>query len=116
MRPALLLVAALALLTGTAPPPAGAQPAAAPVLVIGDSLEAGTAPLLRAELGAIPLTVDQRDGRASPAGVSALARRLRPEHGTVVFDLGTNDDPGDPGRLAASLSAVRELAGDRCLV
>ena len=30
--------------------------------------------------------------------------------------MGTNDSPADPGRLAADLAAVRQLAGDRCIV
>ena len=86
------------------------------VLVIGDSLEVGSAPYLRQALGGVPVTVDARIGRPSPEGVQVLQAKLQPEHGTVVFDLGTNDSPASPGTLAASLAAVRELAGDRCIV
>jgi hypothetical protein len=95
----------------------GVQPAAAAnVLVVGDSLAVGTAPYLERELGSTPLTVDAVVGRPSPSGVPALAERLRPEHDVVVFDLGTNDGPSQPGALATSLARARQLAGDRCLV
>lgn len=97
------------------PAGAAAQDAGA-VLVIGDSLEVGSAPYLRQALGGVPVTVDARIGRPSPEGVEVLQAKLRPEHGTVVFDLGTNDSPSNPGTLAASLAAVGRLAGDRCIV
>ena len=45
-----------------------------------------------------------------------LARRLRPEQGVVVFDLGVNDDPAQPGALASDLAAARRAAGKRCMV
>jgi hypothetical protein len=34
----------------------------------------------------------------------------------VVFPLGTNDSPANPGGLAASLAALQRLAGGRCVV
>ena len=34
----------------------------------------------------------------------------------IVFPLGTNDSPSNPAALAADLAAVRQLAGDRCIV
>jgi lysophospholipase L1-like esterase len=90
--------------------------AAANVLVVGDSLAVGTAPYLKRELRGTPLTVDAVVGRPSPSGVPVLAERLRPEHDVVVFDLGTNDGPSQPGALATSLARARQLVGDRCLV
>jgi lysophospholipase L1-like esterase len=90
-------------------------PAAASVLVVGDSLEVGTGPYLRQELAGIDVTIDARRGRPSSEGVDVLGARLRPEHDVVVFDLGTNDDPA-PGGLAANLRAARGLADGRCLV
>ena len=33
-----------------------------------------------------------------------------------MFPLGTNDSPSNAGGLAANLAAVRQLAGDRCVV
>ena len=116
MRTALPVVLAFALAALGAPGTAAGQPAPGPVLVIGDSLEGGTAPNLRAELGDLPVTVDQRTGRSSAGGVRALAARLRPQHRAVVFDLGVNDDPRNPSALTASLNAARELVGDRCIV
>jgi lysophospholipase L1-like esterase len=95
------------------PYPASAADA---VLVVGDSLEVGTGPYLRRELAGSPVTVDAATGRPSTEGVRVLARRLRPEHRVVVFDLGVNDDPAQPGTLATDLAAARRLAGRRCLV
>ena len=86
------------------------------MLVVGDSLEVGTEPYLRQELPGAELTVDALKGRPSSAGVDVLAGALQPQHEIVVFDLGTNDDPGNPEGLAASLQAAREIAGDRCMV
>jgi lysophospholipase L1-like esterase len=99
-----------------APPAAAFQPAGDAVLVIGDSLEVGSGPYLRSALPAMSLDVDAEKGRTSSQGVRVLAERLRPEHGVIVFPLGTNDSPSDPGGLAANLAAVGELAGDRCIV
>jgi hypothetical protein len=111
------LAAALALplalvLSGGA---ASAQ-APGPVLVVGDSLEVGTGPRLKRELSGVDVTVDARKGRPSPEGVGVLRAMIRPAHRVIVFDLGTNDDPSQPGRLRTSLAAARELAGGRCLV
>jgi hypothetical protein len=43
-----------------------------------------------------------------------LASKLRPEHETVVFPLGTNDLSATT--LAANLAAAQQLAAGRCLV
>jgi lysophospholipase L1-like esterase len=93
-----------------------ASPASASVLVVGDSLGVGTEPSLRAALPGLAVDADSRNGRTSPEGVAVLQERLRPEHDTVVFDLGTNDGPTAVGLTAGSLAAARELAGGRCLV
>jgi hypothetical protein len=83
-------------------------------LVIGDSLEVGSGPYLR---GVLPgVSVDAEKGRTSSQGVRVLARRLNPSVGVIVFPLGTNDSPSNPAALAADLGAVRQLAGDRCIV
>ena len=55
-------------------------------------------------------------GRSSAAGVDVLRERLLPEDDTVVFDLGTNDDPGQPRQLADDLRRARAIVGNRCLV
>jgi hypothetical protein len=86
------------------------------VLVVGDSLEVGTGPGLRRELGGLAVTVDARTGRPSGEGVGVLGSKLRPGHRVVVFDLGVNDDPARPGALASDLASARRLAGARCMV
>ena len=93
-----------------------AASASASVLVVGDSLGVGTEPALRAALPGLAIDADNRNGRTSAAGVAVLRERLRPEHETVVFDLGTNDGPTAVAATAGSLAAVRELAAGRCLV
>lgn len=102
---------ALALLAA----PQGAS-AAGGVLVVGDSLEVGTGPYLKRELAGTDVTVDARIGRPSGEGVRVLAQRLQPGQRVVVFDLGVNDSPSQPGALASDLAAARRLAGRRCLV
>jgi lysophospholipase L1-like esterase len=88
--------------------------AASGVLVVGDSLEVGSGPYLRA---AVPgVRVDAVKGRPSSEGVRALAAQLSPTDDVVVFPLGTNDSPAAPAALAADLDAVAGLAGDRCMV
>ena len=86
-----------------------------PVLVVGDSLQVGTGPHLKRELGG-DVTVAARSGRPSAEGLGVLRRRIRPAHRVVVFDLGTNDPPAQPERLRGALAAARQLAGTRCLV
>jgi lysophospholipase L1-like esterase len=100
------LIAALAL------PPV----AVADVLVVGDSLEVGTGPHLKRELAGERVTVDASTGRPSGEGLRVLAARLRPEHDVLVFDIGVNDDPSQPGALASDLAAARRAAGKRCMV
>jgi hypothetical protein len=94
--------------------PAAAFQDGAGVLVIGDSLEVGSGPYLRALLPGV--TVDAEKGRTSSEGVRVLASRLDPSVEVIVFPLGTNDSPSNAGGLAANLAAVRQMAGDRCVV
>jgi hypothetical protein len=91
-----------------------APSAAASVLVVGDSLEVGSAPHLRAALGGTGVEIDAERGRTSSEAVGVLADRLRPEHEVVVFPLGTNDLSADA--FAASLASAAQLAGGRCMV
>ena len=83
-------------------------------LVIGDSLEVGSGPYLRGDLPGERVDADR--GRTSSEGVKVLAARLTASDQVIVFPLGTNDSPSNPDGLAASLAAVRQLAGDRCIV
>ena len=96
--------------TGEAPAQTGG------VLVVGDSLEVGTGPYLRRELGRTPLTIDARKSRPSAVGLGILSKELRPSHRVVVFDLGVNDGPSQTAALARTLEAVRKVVGDRCLI
>ena len=89
--------------------------AAASVLYVGDSLGVGTSPYLRQQLDTA-LAVDAKTGRPSSVGVDVLRTAIGTEHDVVIFDLGTNDDPADPGALAADLDAARQISGERCLV
>ncbi len=94
--------------------PAAAQGAGGSVLVVGDSLEVGSGPYLRAALAGTPVEVDAKRSRSSaeaPAGARRQAAR-RPRG--VVFPLGTNDLSA--ASLAAILNAAAELAGGRCMV
>jgi lysophospholipase L1-like esterase len=86
------------------------------VLVVGDSLTVGDGAYLQRELAGVPVRIDAEIGRSSTQGVPVLRARLRPDDDVVVFDLGTNDSPGQPERLAADLAAARELADGRCMV
>lgn len=89
--------------------------AAGRVLVVGDSLEVGTAPYLRGRLrGVDALAVDARVGRPSGEGLRVLRAKLSPADDVVVFDLGTND--GTPAVLGADLAGAAAAVGDRCLV
>jgi len=90
--------------------------AAASVAYVGDSLGVGTVPYLRGELAGVAIDDDSDIGRPSGVGVAILESLLSADHEVVVFDLGTNDDPGAPGALAADLAAARSIAGDRCMV
>ena len=74
-------------------------------------------PALARELGgSANVHGDSRIGRPSPEGLRVLRQTVSPSDEIVVFDLGTNDDPAQPGRLAADLAAARRATGDRCLV
>jgi lysophospholipase L1-like esterase len=84
------------------------------VLVIGDSLEVGSGPHLRAALAGTPVDIDAERSRSSTAGLRVLASKLRDDHEVVVFALGTNDLSAST--LGSNLAAAQELAGGRCMV
>ena len=84
------------------------------MLVVGDSLEVGSGPYLRSALPGA--TLDAEKGRTSSEGVRVLSSLLDPSVEVIVFPLGTNDSPSNAGGLAANLAAVRQLAGDRCVI
>jgi lysophospholipase L1-like esterase len=83
------------------------------VLVVGDSLTEGDkATLERIEPGA---TIDGKVGRSSATGLSVLEQEYSGQS-VVVFDLGTNDDPSQPGAMVSTLERVRRTIGSSCLV
>jgi dienelactone hydrolase/lysophospholipase L1-like esterase len=95
--------------------PACAQ--AAQVLYVGDSLGVGTTPGLARQLGSADrVHGDSRIGRPSSEGLQVLRQTFAPSDDIVVFDLGTNDDPAQPARLAGDLAAARQATGKRCMV
>jgi GDSL-like Lipase/Acylhydrolase family len=96
--------------------PGGAEARSGDVYVVGDSLEVGTGPYLSQLLPGLSVRVDADESRSSSAGEPVIGERLRGGDDIVVFDLGTNDDPGRTSSLAANLAAVGRLVGDRCLV
>jgi hypothetical protein len=81
--------------------------------VIGDSLEVGSGPHLRAALAGTPVEIDAERSRSSTAGLRVLASKLRDDHEVVVFALGTNDLSAST--LGSNLAAAQELAGGRCM-
>jgi hypothetical protein len=87
---------------------------AGPILYVGDSLGVGTVPELRRRLPGVTVHGDTRIGRSSGEGLRVLRSKLRRRHGTVIFDIGTND--ADPATLARNLKRARKRAGDRLLV
>ena len=96
---------------------APAAPAAASgVVVVGDSLGVGTQPYLIHDLPGVPMRFDVLVGRPSSAGPGILARMIKPSDQVVIFDLGTNDSPGDPQQLADDLASARRIAGNRCMI
>ena len=97
--------------------PAPVAAAAQRVLYVGDSLGVGTTPGLARELGRSAIVQgNSRVGRPSPEGLQVLEQLFSPSDDVVVFDLGTNDDPANPGLLASDLAAARRVAVGACMV
>jgi hypothetical protein len=111
---ALAAAAALIALPAAAAPPAASADG---VLIVGDSLDVGAEPYIRAELPGLPVTVDARVGRPSTEGVGVLQSLISSRYSVVVFDLGTNDSPSATQTLANNLETARGIAGpQRCFV
>jgi hypothetical protein len=85
-------------------------------LVVGDSLEELTSPYLQRYLPQVPLTIDAVGGYNSYQIFDLFQESFDPSHSVVVFDAGTNDNPGYPEILAGNLQAVAAAIGDRCMV
>lgn len=79
-------------------------------LVIGDSLEVGTFPLLKQKLGNKVHGI-MVGGKPSAWGIAQLKRQFKTgNYDNVVFDLGTND--ASASDLRRSLKQLTQIAGD----
>jgi hypothetical protein len=110
-----IAVAAVALML-LAPTPAARAAAPGGVLVVGDSLEELTSPHLARFLPGIPLTINAVGGYNSYQILELFEESYDPSQRVIVFDAGTNDNPGYPQILAENLSKVAATVGDRCMV
>jgi len=112
--PWILLVVAVLALSGCggdredSPPP---EPRS--VVVIGDSLAEGTAPLLPRLLPGWEVRQDHQRGRPLAVGMQVLEATGLPPGAVLAFSLFTNDEPGD---VAALEAAVRGAARRGCSV
>ena len=95
-------------------PPAGAGGAGG-VLVVGDSLEELTSPYLP-YLPGVPLTINADGGYNSYQILELFEESYDPSQSVIVFDAGTNDNPGYPQILAENLGKVAATVGNRCMV
>ncbi len=84
------------------------------VVLVGDSLNVGTAPYLRDELSGWTVRDDSVVGRQTDEGLDALA--ALPGAEPVVVSLGTNDPPDPAGFEADVRRALRIAGAGRCLV
>jgi hypothetical protein len=85
-------------------------------LVVGDSLEVLTSPYLHRHLPGVRLTINAVGGYSSPQIYGLFQQSYDPAQDVIVFDAGTNDNPGLPQILAGRLQAVARAVGDRCMV
>lgn len=85
-----------------------------PVLVVGDSLGVGTAPLLKRAVGGRVESVVKGGISSSRAVAAARGRIASGRFGTIVFDLGTND--ASAKETVASLREVARLAPNSRIV
>jgi hypothetical protein len=86
------------------------------VLVVGDSLEELTSPHLAKFLPGVPLTINAVGGYNSYQIFDLFQESYDPSQRVIVFDAGTNDNPGYPQILAGNLARVAAIVGDRCMV
>ena len=83
------------------------------VVVIGDSLAEGTAPLLPGLLPGWDVRQDHQRGRPLAVGMQVLEATPLPRGAVLAFSLFTNDEPD---QVAALEAAVRGAAGRGCSV
>lgn len=114
-RGAAIAVATAAAAVALLVPAARAAPAPG-VLVVGDSLEELTSPHLARFLPGVPLTINAVGGYNSYQIFDLFQESYEPSQRVIVFDAGTNDNPGYPEILAGNLAKVAAIVGDRCMV
>jgi lysophospholipase L1-like esterase len=104
----------------TPPPPAATPPPGrTSLVVIGDSLSVGTAPILPTLLPGWQVQTDGLGGRPLAEGMRILAGAALPTDGSTVlaFSLFTNDDPSQTQQLEAAVRASLDRAGPRgCVI
>ena len=86
------------------------------VLVVGDSLQELSSPYLAKFLPGVPLTIAAVGGYNSFQIYDLFEESYDPAQRVIVFDAGTNDNPGYPQILAGNLAKVAATVGDRCMV
>jgi hypothetical protein len=85
--------------------------------LVGDSLNVGVEPFLRAQLPGWTIHADDEVGRPTAAGVDHLRVAGTTVAPYVVVSLGTNDPSDAVAAFRASVGEVLALAGpDRCVV
>jgi hypothetical protein len=105
-----LAIAIAALALAALAPSAGAAPAGG-VLVVGDSLEELSSPYLAKFLPGVPLRINAVGGSNSYQIFDLFQESYEPSQRVIVFDAGTNDNPGYPQILAANLAKVAAAVG-----
>jgi hypothetical protein len=127
LRPWLLAALVAAACGGGSPRPEPPLPTVPPnplggrnaLLVIGDSLSVGTAPLLPLLLPDLRVRTDGLGGRPLAQGIRILSVSQIPPDGSTVlaFSLFTNDDPRHTHELEAAVRAALLAAGPHgCVV
>jgi lysophospholipase L1-like esterase len=98
-----------------APPAAAPPPGRTALVVIGDSLSVGTAPILPALLPGWQVRTDGLGGRPLAEGMRILAGAELPADGSTVlaFSLFTNDDPSHTQELETAVRQSLARAGPR---
>lgn len=87
------------------------------VSLVGDSLNVGVEPYLRAELQGREIETDDVVGRSSATGLEHLRAQRAALGRYVVVSLGTNDPVGTVAAFRANVAEALSLAGTRrCVV
>jgi hypothetical protein len=98
---------------GQTTPPPGPPRGRAGLLVIGDSLSVGTAPILPNLMPGWRVATDGVGGRPLAAGMFSLSQTQLPPDGSIIvgFSLFTNDDPTHTADLQAAVRTSLDRVG-----